>query len=294
MPNRWLLYPNGSEPLDFYATQGEAESAASALALANRGTTFLIDRAEIDTVATFDTAEATVITAEIDLLGGLISAWRMEETGAADRVDQVSSYDLTAENAPSSGIGINNDGCVLVNASSEALTVTANNDINFDGGVQGQERMYCIWSKQTALGNDILLTHTRDPAGSSQFSIFTDFAGGLNSWVIDNSGSHQSNANIPGVIDLDWHFICFGYDPGDKKSRISIDGGGYVIGDKSLTNFPRVVVPTGLVMLGRRHSNSPLYIDATIDEVLLYDHILTTEERSLLWNAGVGRFHPTF
>jgi hypothetical protein len=94
MPNRWLVYPSGSEPLDFYTTQGEAESAASALALADRGTTFLIDRAEIDTVAIFDTAETTTITNDP------LNPDLMWIRGDGDSIDHVTGWTAVWDTGP--------------------------------------------------------------------------------------------------------------------------------------------------------------------------------------------------
>lgn len=291
---RWLAYPSGAEPLDHFTTQSEAESVASALALANRGTNYLIERAEIDDSATADTADTTTITSGIELAEGLLGAWYMEETGAADRVDQINSYDLTAENAPASGTGINNNGCVLVAASSQALTVATNDDLEFQNSTIGVDKMFCVWFKLTGLQTSVISTLTKDPAGASQHQLYCEAGGTVRAWVIDNT-SGQSEAILTNVITdtpTDWHLAFYGYKASEKKTYLAVDDSNYATGD-AIDNYPKIVISSYL-MIGRRYSNSPLPLNATVDEVLLYDHILTDEERYLLWNDGTGKFHPTF
>jgi hypothetical protein len=191
MPTRWLVYPSGSEPLDFYATQGEAESAAAALALEDRGTTFLIDKAELDTEVTLNTAETTVITSGI--WGGLTHHWKCDETtDNVARVDSIGSDDF-AINGTTLDI---TDGTGVHNAS----VVTP--------GIGGDRFMDAVIS----VGDDITLAFWGYvPAGGIQF--FLNQTGGVD-WP---------------RIQITTTFLQAGlYDP---STRVQFDTGAVTFGE---------------------------------------------------------------
>jgi hypothetical protein len=99
-----------------------------------------------------------------------------------------------------------------------------------------------------------------------------------NNWIAE---SGDATATYSGSLNAAWHFIVAWFDPVDSKTRISVDNATPIVSTTART--------TTQVATTTRIGST---FGGLIDEVALWDRVLTADERTELWNAGAGKFHP--
>ena len=211
------------------------------------------------------------------LADGLVSYWTLDEASGT-RSDSVvaSGNDLTDNNTVGSATGIFNNAASFVAANNEslnnaalaaligadaAITITA--WVNFSDGLR-----HTI--VDSGGDGDIYLRAGQDPNGA-QFTVkgFTVSAGVA-------SGSIPSQ----GV----WYLLIASYDPATDTASVSVDAGTPATASGGPNGTPADFI------IGNRTGNiDPM--QGLIDEAAIWSRVLTAQERTDLYNGGVGLFY---
>lgn len=212
--------------------------------------------------------------ADIDVGASCIGWWELDEVSGV-RYDSHGSNDLTDNNTVSSETAVpgamNNAAASLVAANSEKLNRTGVNFGFTDFSIS-------LWAKTpvsaAAYQEYVCKNNTIDFDLRSYDANYVQF------------NVNGSSAQIQ--TDTNWHLIVAYYVHSEKKAYLTIDAG----------------VPTaGAAGTGLSETTSELAIGAAtssynnnglIDEVAIWDRVLTSDRITELWNAGAGVYYPTF
>lgn len=217
----------------------------------------------------------------MSLLTSLISYWKLDEASGT-RFDSNGTNDLTDNNSVGSATGIINNGAAFVAASTQFLNVVSNS--NLQGG--DVDLTVTCWVKLTSKSSNQCVVGKRDALeyeirygnGSDNFNFFYGDAGGAVSASTFGSPSTGTWYFIVAWHDATAHTvnICVNDGPVDSVSDagfgLNAHNGDFRIGSESGGNF----------------------LDGNVDEVGFWKRLLTSGERTSLYNGGAGLPYGSF
>lgn len=217
-------------------------------------------------------------TAEAALLDNMVACWSLEEASGT-RNDSVGSNHLTDNNTVLSSAGVVGDAALFVKSNTEYLSRASNaslqsGDIDF---------MMVLWVYPETL-----------PPESEGYHLVSKFLGSTNEYTLSinasvdkfkldyGSGALQSSVALSADT---WYFVVAWHDSVNNQLGIQINNG-----------TPETTSYSG----GATAGNSPFYLslltapnvgehDGLLDEVGLWKRLLTSDERTELYNSGSGR-----
>lgn len=216
---------------------------------------------------------------------GLVGYWSLEEASGI-RYDQLGLHDLTPVNAPANAAGKIANGALLASASSQYLTAAV-----VDGDVlQMVDTDVTIagWFKFTTKATNMLI------AGQ----INTGVVGGAAAWLqyitasdrlrfsIGNAAGSSATAtanNLGAVATATWYFIVGWRDKAAGTINIQVNDG---TADSTVT----ALIPTTITQPFRvgASADASQFFNGVADEVMVFKRVLTTAEKTALYNAGAG------
>jgi uncharacterized delta-60 repeat protein len=146
----------------------------------------------------------------------------------------------------------------------------------------------CYWEKPTTTGIfNPRLEFIKVSSGGSDFSstVFNDLIGSAG--VTFNDGTFNGETLVPTLTIGAWNFIRMWVDPTNLFLKVQVNNGTILTSTRTLGIYhfsaPQVfrMYPTSLP--GRTF---------TIDELALYEGVLTDAEAAYLWNGGAGKTYP--
>lgn len=215
------------------------------------------------------------------LVNGLEHYWALDETSGV-RYDSKGTADLTDNNTVGSASGMHNAAASFVGANTEFLSRPFDSSLNITGAVT-----YSCWIKTTsgAAFQNVMGWDFPDAFPSimlvindSTYRLFYA-ASGADWQRLDTSDNSAVNGN--------WHHFLAWWDPADKKGHVQIDGGtvmdGVALAGSSLRSATTQDWKMGSWTFGN--------YTGLIDEGAIWSRLLTSDERTELYNAGVGKFY---
>lgn len=211
----------------------------------------------------------------------LVAFWELEEASGA-RADSFASFDLSDIGGVGSVAGIQGNCAdfsgsnLLERVHETALEITANNDKTITFWMRGaisigvNAYLFHKWS-----GGKNFLIRANDSAGHIQFYL-GDSGGGT-------GGLAEGTTN---VLDGSWHFIVVTYDGSDNKGRVYVDGNATPEGVHSTAQSP-TSQSGGSIFVGAENTTNQS-LDGQMDEIGVWDRLLSTSEMSAIYNSGAG------
>jgi hypothetical protein len=219
-----------------------------------------------------------VAAAPSTALTGLANYWKMDETsdgsGAVQRNDTISTMHLTDTNTCPSVAGIIGNGAQFVIANSERLGGAHGGLGNFDFTIAGW------YYADASVGNQSIL-------GSSNGKLWLRLQADNKIVLRLNDGTDHECGPAAAPSLAAWHYFVAWYDATLDKQFLQIDNG-----------TAAEVANTGGVSAGAftlqfaSHAGALFFFGGRIDEVGYWTRVLTADERTELYNSGVGKTHP--
>lgn len=209
----------------------------------------------------------------------LVSAWELGET-SGNRADSHGGHTLTDNNTVTFRTGKQNYAASFTRANSEYLSVADHADFNFST----KSFTFSLWVilddktttqrfiVKTATGNLELYLSYNLSINRFIFQISTDGTN-LNFAVTAN------NLGIPNAAQ--WYNILIERDAVNGHIAIQVDNGS-----------PNQTAFTGTLFNGSGDlmiSANSMFLNGAIDQIFLFDGILTVTQKTWLYNAGNGR-----
>lgn len=213
------------------------------------------------------------------LLTGLVSYWPLDEESGT-RYDAVGGNDLTDNNTVGFDTGVDGAAASFVAANSEYLSRAAITEL-------GSPLSLGFWLNPADTARRVLFANgeTNVTAGMLMESSVNG-AGDIN--VFLNSALDSYAYTGAGVLTVGaWHHVIFTFDGGIPKMYVNNV-------EKALTvvGVPASSLPYGNNFYIGAGPETSRYANGLIDEVAIWDRVLTSDERAELYNAGAGKFYP--
>lgn len=212
-----------------------------------------------------------------DLSSGLTHYWALGEASGT-RADSVGGVTLTDNNTVGSTTGKNSNAALFVTANSESLS---DNTIN----PGDTDYSFSLWINPTSLSTYALVA--RDGPTARTF-------------LLDIEASKAKFYRLPtdavtSTITLTtgaWYHIYAYHDSVNNQIGISVNGETLVTA--ATTGASNGTAGENFRVGARDTGGSPLYFNGAIDELGMWSRVLTATERTALYNAGAGKFYPSF
>jgi len=223
-----------------------------------------------------------------DYVAFLTAYWKMEATGANNRLDSVGSNDAVPSATPGTRAGINNNACDFVPGSSQYLTVPDSADIKPTTGMA-----VSLWVYMDDTGTDRGIFYKEEETAWGGCYRLVRQSGGSTEWMVRQSDNTNKTVLVADTLDGAWHHVvvmaCDGF------LRFYIDN----VEVGTPTAYDDTVDQDTTVLDIGRHSGAGYYMDGGIDEMAFWKNITfaggtETADReafvAALYNSGVGRF----
>lgn len=217
------------------------------------------------------------------LLTGLVSYWKMDET-SGNRADSADSNTLVDNNTVTSGTGIINNAASFNRTNNEYFTrADSNLSYNSTNG-----RTWAGWINPTSSASSYPMILTRKGA-SREWEIFLNGGNFLFWW---NGGSNVILKTLN--LDSGWHFFvvtAIGQGGGSVTTLDFDDSGSPASGTVpgSLNNDASATTLIGQYNTATDPDGS---YNGLIDEVGIWDKVLSAAEQTELYNSGAGKTYP--
>lgn len=220
---------------------------------------------------------------EASVYDDAIALWKLDETsdGSAPvvRVDSIGSLDLTDNNT--------------VGSEAKGVGAPANLPANVASFVAANSEYFSIESTDLGLSSACTFAWWfKYPTASATYRKFlTKFVGGTPSFYFDIyeddarllMGSDYHGPSQLNISTGSWHLMVVWQDGVDGKSYSQLDGGSVVT--SAAGNLPNLAA--GKLSIGSDNGASHFY-DGQMSSLAIWDRVLTSDERTALYNSGNG------
>lgn len=220
----------------------------------------------------------------IRLADSLVSYWKLDETSGS-RIDSHNANDLTDVNTVTSTTGIIGNAATYVAANSEYLSL-ASNALVQTGNI---DFTFAAWAKLATTGSPRPIVSKYDNVNSKrEYLLFADQTTTRFRFIVSPDGTAITSViYFSSPSTAIWYFLVVWHDSVADTVNLQIDNG--LIATAPYTSG--VFASDAEFQIGGAQSSSgvPIYMDGDIDEVVFWKRILTSDERTDLYNAGAGR-----
>lgn len=217
----------------------------------------------------------------------LMAHWKLNEASGT-RFDSHGSNHLTDNNTVTSATGKIGDAASFAAASSEHLSRSDNTDLSVGTGVSFTFACWVQLSSSPA---------TRAIAGK----LATSFAAANLEWALSitnsvtrfqvSDGTTVKTQDVSGALSTGtWYFLLCWYDDAAKTVNVSVNNGA--ASSSSWTGGVRD--GSAGFAIGRFGEITSFYWDGLIDSCSFWKRVLTSDERTALYNSGNGLDYEDF
>lgn len=220
------------------------------------------------------------------LIDNLISYWKLDES-SGDAVDAHGSNTLTEHGTGGVGsaAGIINNARDFESADSDYFDHTDNADLS-TGDI---DFTFQAWVKLESKTSDWVVLAKWEFGTNKEYRLGYD---SLNDWfdwrVRDASGNEGLCHAATGVSAATWYHIIVWHDSVNNEVGIAINAGTAVTSSYSFGCQDS----TAAFRLGSEEGGAADFYDGLIDEVGFWKRVLTSGERTSLYNGGAGFAYP--
>jgi concanavalin A-like lectin/glucanase superfamily protein len=215
------------------------------------------------------------------LTTGLVSYWALENTA-----DSKGSNTLTNTGTVTFAAGKHNNAASFSGAGEQTLS---------RGGASGLSISAVTgftmsgWFRQTNIGVARAWLSKFDIGNNLYEYLLYNTGGNLTFDVIGGTGDYGdvTSTSSGALANATWYFVIAGWDPTDQKCFLKVDGGAATQG--SALPSPPYNDNSVPFLINADAGAGPTAI--LIDEVGLWNRVLSSQERSDLYNAGAGLFY---
>ena len=206
----------------------------------------------------------------------LVAGWKLDESsdGSAPvaRADVLGTYELTDNNTVPSAAGLIGNAASFTAANTERLTVSSVFDFSGTWSI-------AIWVKVS--GTTGFRGAYASQAGANVRGYFNT---GTYSFVNEVVG--YTPAGFSATLDENWHLVQIWHDNADDSIGCRFDGGA------DATFSPRNPAADTNFVIGATTTAGSNPFNGLIDEVYIWSRVLTSQERTDMYNSGAGRSYP--
>lgn len=216
----------------------------------------------------------------------LIAYWLLGEASGT-RADSHGANNLTDNNTVTQATGIQGNAAQFTAANSESLSIADNTDLSM-GDI---DFTLCCWAylDSTGVTKDFMAKHLS--AGDQRAYRLNIQASNQAFFYVDPLGTAIGEASVTATTfgawaASAWHFVIAWHDATANTINIQVDDTGVNSTAFTLGVFDN----TAAFQLGNSGNNE--YHNGRLDEAAVWKRVLTADERSYMYNGGLGRTYP--
>jgi hypothetical protein len=215
---------------------------------------------------------------------GLVAYWKLDEASGT-RVDSgPNGQNLTDNNTVTSDTGKISNAGLFVSANSEYLSRTDSTELS-TGNIDFS--FSCWFYQDAAVANSAILTKGSAYSNANlEYALWLGSGGATPAFSISDGTTTTTISSGVALTASTWYHIVVSYDAAANQMAITINAGTPATTAQS--TGPQDT--TGAFGIGRR--NNGAYISGRVDEVGFWKRVLTSDERTELYNAGAGKTYP--
>lgn len=216
-------------------------------------------------------------------LTSLISHWKLNEA-SGDAIDAHGSNDATETSGTiASGAGKIDASRDFEAADTEYFQKTDNADLS-TGNI---DFTVCFWCNLESLINNMCaVTKGGFSASSHEYTVYINDNGGWNFRLTVGGSSLVILDSTTTIVTGTWYFVVAWHDATANTLNLQVNNGS--VDSKAHSSG----VPDSSTAFRIGASAAGLYWDGLIESVSFFKRILTSDERTVLWNNGDGLAYP--
>lgn len=216
----------------------------------------------------------SVTAAQSSLIEDLVAYWKLDEASGTRADSTGRGNDLTDNNTVTSRTGKVGDAASFDPLVGEWLDVADNADVSLTD---------TDWTVSAWYNEDTTADYRAIGFKDDGLQLFLDTAG--NAYY--RTGGFHDTVAATGLSTGTWYHVVMWWEASTNTKYISFDNGTPV-------SVAGVTAPTDTAAftLGKYPNFAGFYFDGMIDEVGVWKRILTSDERTALYNGGSGTTYP--
>jgi hypothetical protein len=225
------------------------------------------------------------------LLTGLVAYWNLDEASGTTRVGSV-GFNLSDVNTVGSTTGKVGNAADFETSQDAHLGATdaAASVVDFSGN---QDFTIAFWARfESQPGTMFIINKYRSDVAQRSYRI--DYLASADDFLFTVSGNGMAFTDIATTANVGlatWYFVVAWHDASADTINISINDGTA----NSTAHTTGVFNSNANFVIGARHDNTTTQtFDGLVDELGIWNRVLTPAERTQLYNSGNGVTYPTF
>ncbi len=217
------------------------------------------------------------------LLTSLISYWKMDEASGT-RADSAGANTLTDNNTVTQAVGKIANAGQFAAVNSEYLSIADNASLS----VGDIDFTWALWFMLDDIGvaRALVGKYNNGSTASIEYELRILSTNVLRFFVGNGAASAASVNSTPTFSAATWYFAVAWHDSVANTINVQIDNGAAASAAYSAGGYD------GTFALNIGATAASTFHNGRIDEVGFWKRVLTTDERTSLYNAGAGRTHP--
>jgi hypothetical protein len=236
------------------------------------------------------TNETQILSQDTTLTEDLIAHWRLDEASGT-RKDFRGTNNLTDGNTVTSAAGKVNTAADFESTNSEFLEIADNADLS-TGDI---DFTIATWVNLESIGAHRMIVSKTDTGTNREFALYYHEDAGSNDRfqliLYDSGGTGvcASGATSFGAPSIDtWYFVVAWHDSTANTCSIQVNNGTVDSSSESGVSSDT----SANFRIGAWNTTEALFMDGLIDEVVLWKKVLTSAEKTALYNSGRPNFYP--
>jgi len=219
------------------------------------------------------------------LLSGLVSYWAMDEA-SGDRADSKGSNTLTSNNSVTSTTGKVGSAARFASASTQYLSRASNSTLQ----PGNTSYTFACWIRMSVISS-VMNIVAKSATGFREYEFLRLGSNKLDWWVYNSSnvGSNITATSFGATTTNVWYFVVFGFNAATNKQFIQVNNGT----EDSVTPTITPSTTSSTFTVGAR-SQLDSSMNGDVDELGFWSRVLTTAERTTLYNGGAGLGFSSF
>ena len=210
------------------------------------------------------------------LLNGLLAYYSFEEA-SGQLTDVVNGYDTTSV----AGLSYQQTGkvnyCILMDGETSNATIGDNSNFDLQNFSLGG------WMKTESYYNPLFTNLIN--TGGNYYGYGINLGGSGQATVfLCNGASYEEAVGDDNLTDGEWHFIVGTYD--HTTLKVYVDG---ILQDDQVSTSMDIGFTNAVVRIGYADGG---IADGGLDEIGVWNRVLTQDEVTELWNSGNGKTYP--
>ena len=219
----------------------------------------------------------------------LVAWWSMDEASGT-RADSHGSNDLTDHNTVGSATGKKSNAADFTSANSEALYIADNADLSFGD----EDFTICGWVSLDSKSASRAIVGKWHFSGSSR-EYYLGYSSGPDriAFFVSSDGTGNTSVsadNLGSPSTSTWYFVAAYHDATANEIGISVNAGAI----DTTAHTTGANDGSSEFNIGSYNNHAGNFQEGQLDEICLFDKVLSRAEMDWLYNSGSGRAYSEF